>query len=279
MIRLIGLLAFAFTVTTAVSAQTYNSNAGGWNTGYGTVYGSFGYAMATQNLYNSVQMQIQRLTMRQAMIKQFGLAAVEKSEREAKQGKTSSGTGSNSSAGPVVQAPPPAPKYYGRFRPDTTVNTGKILADALGETPEEKQLYTQIYTATKTAFEREATAKGWKNNVAGALTFFMIGNATVYHDGGEPSDETVAALYEAINQSIDEIPEFGKMPNRDKQAFYNVLIAFTGIPLATYTEGKESGNADTVKTARLLAGEMIKMVLKADPESVRFENGGLVIGK
>jgi hypothetical protein len=86
-------------------------------------------------------------------------------------------------------------------------------------------------------------------------------------------------LYEAINQSIDEIPEFGKMPNRDKQAFYNVLIAFTGIPLATYTEGKESGNADTVKTARLLAGEMIKMVLKADPESVRFENGGLVIGK
>ncbi|MDP1823502.1 MAG: hypothetical protein Q8L48_09675 [Archangium sp.] len=28
-------------------AQSWNSNAGGWNTGYGTVYGSFGSAMAT----------------------------------------------------------------------------------------------------------------------------------------------------------------------------------------------------------------------------------------
>jgi hypothetical protein len=224
-------------------------------------------------------MQIQRLTMRQAMIKQFGLAAVEKSEREAKQGRSTSGTASTSSAGPVVQAPPPAPKYYGRFRPDATVNTGKILADALGETPEEKQLYTQIYTATKAAFEKEAAAKGWKNNVAGALTFFMVGNATVYHDSAEPNDGTVTALYDAINQAIDEIPEFEKMPNRDKQAFYNVLIAFTGIPLATYSEGKESGNVDTVNAARQLAGEMIKMVLKTDPASVRFENGNLVIAK
>jgi hypothetical protein len=264
-------------LSVSASAQTYNSNAGGWNTGYGTVYGSFGYAMATQNLYNSVQMQIQRLTMRQAMIKQFGLAAVEKSEREAKQGKTTSNT-TSASAGPIVQAPP-VPKYYGRFRPDATVNTGKILADALGETPEEKQLYTQIYSATKTAFEKEAAARGWKNNVAGALTFFMVSNATVYHDSAEPNDETVTALYEAINQAIDEIPEFAKMPNRDKQAFYNILIAFTGIPLATYSEGKESGNTDTVNAARQLAGEMIKMILKTDPASVRFENGGLVVGK
>ena len=278
MIRSIGLLAFALTLAAAVSAQTYNSSSGGWNTGYGTVYGSFGYAMATQNLYNSVQMQMQRLTMRQAMIKQFGLAAVEKSEREAKQGKTGS-TSASGTSGPVVPPPPPAPKYYGRFRPDTTVNTGKILADALGETPEEKQLYTQIYTATKAAFEKEATAKGWKNNVAGALTFFMVSNATVYHDAAEPNDETVTALYDAINQAIDDVPEFGKMPNRDKQAFYNILIAFTGIPLATYSEGKESANADTVNAARQLAGEMIKMILKTDPAGVRFENGGLVIGK
>lgn len=259
------------------AAQTYNSNAGGWNTGYGTVYGSFGYAMATQNIYNTVQMQIQRLTMRQAMINKWGLAAVEKAERDARAGKTSSP--SNSSSGPVVQSPPPIPKNYGRFTPDASVNTGKIIADALGETPEEKQLYTQIYSATKTAFEIQAASKGWKNNVAGAFTFFIVGNASIYHDGGEPTDETVAALYWAVNQSLDEIPEFGKMPNRDKQGFYNTLIAFTGIPLATYTEGKQSGDEATVKVARQLAGEMIKLVLKTDPELVKFENGRLTVGK
>ena len=90
------------------SAQTYNSSSGGWNTGYGTVYGSFGYAMATQNIYNTTQMQIQRLTMRQAMIKQFGIAAVEKSEREAKTGASSaSKSSSGSTSGPVVPPPPP----------------------------------------------------------------------------------------------------------------------------------------------------------------------------
>lgn len=38
-------------------AQSWNSNAGRWNTGYGTVYGSFGYAMGRQNIYNTTQMQ------------------------------------------------------------------------------------------------------------------------------------------------------------------------------------------------------------------------------
>lgn len=275
--RSIGILVLAFTASGAIAAQTYNSNAGGWNTGYGTVYGSFGYAMATQNLYNSVQMQMQRLTMRQAMIKQFGLAAVEKAEREARAGRSTSSAASNSS-GPVIQSPPPIPKNYGRFTPDASVNTGKIIADALGETPQEKQLYTQIYSTTKTAFEQQAASKGWKHNVAGAFTFFLVGNATIYHDGGEPSDETVAAIYQAINQSLDEIPEFGKMPNRDKQGFYNTLIAFTGMPLATYTEGKQNGDEATVKVARQLAGEMIRLVLKTDPELVRFENGSLTIG-
>ncbi len=65
-------------LASSAMAQTWNSNAGGWNTGYGTVYGSFGSAMATQNMYNTMQLNIQRATMRQAMINKWGLAAVEK---------------------------------------------------------------------------------------------------------------------------------------------------------------------------------------------------------
>lgn len=254
------------------SAQTWNSNAGGYNTGYGTVYGSFGLAMATQNIYNSMQMNMQRSMMRQAMIKKWGLAAVEKAEREARSGSSSGSTKKVAASGPKVEyTPPPAPKNYGLFRTDATVDTGKIIADALGETPAEKKLYMQIYTATKSAYETESAAKGWKNNIAGAFTFFIVSNSTIYHGSDEPSDDTVSALYQAINQSIDDVPEFGKMTNRDKQGLYNTLIAFAGIPLAAYTEGQQRKDEATVKVASQIAGQLIELVLKVEADKVRLQ--------
>lgn len=268
---------FAFAFVDAISGQTWNSNAGGYNTGYGTVYGSFGLAMATQNIYNSMQINMQRTMMRSAMIKKWGLAAVEKAEREARSGSKVTRTTSAETNGPKIDHVPPTPKNHGVFRPDATVNTGKTIADALGETAEEKQLYTRIYTATKTAFEQEAAAKGWKNNIAAAFTFFIVTTAVVHNGGEEPNDESVSVLYSSINQSIDEIPEFGKMTNRDKQALYNTLIAFAGIPLATFVEGQNSKNTATVKVASQLAGELIKMVLKIEPERIRIANGVLSI--
>lgn len=35
------------TLAGSIEAQTWSSNAGGWNTGYGTVYSSFGLTIAT----------------------------------------------------------------------------------------------------------------------------------------------------------------------------------------------------------------------------------------
>lgn len=259
-------LALLLVAAVSAAAQTWNSNAGGYNTGYGTVYGSFGLAMATQNIYNTTQMNIQRLTMRQAMIKKWGLAAVEKAEREARSGTSRS----NSPNAPKIEYVPPVAKNYGVFRPDATVNTGKIIADALGQTPEEKKLYSQIYTATKSAYEKEAAAKGWKNNIAGAFTFFLVTNSTIYHGSSEPSDETVTAIFQALNQTLDESPDFAKMPNRDKQGLYNTLIAFAGIPLAVYVEGQQSNDPATQKTASQLAGKLIKLVMKVEPDRVKF---------
>lgn len=270
----LGTLALAVVLLSAVAAfsQTYNSASGGYNTGYGTVYGSFGLAQATQNIFNTTQLNMQRAMMRQAMIKKFGLAAVEKAEREA----AGSG-GKQASPGAITVAPRPVPKNHGKFRPDATVDSGKLLGDTLGETPEEKALLKQIYTAVKAAYDKEAAAKGWVNNIAGALTFFIVSNATVYHNSAEPSDESAAALYEAINQTLDEIPEFGKMPNKDKQAFNNMLIGFAAIPLMTYMEGKQNGDPATLTSARQLAGHLIELVLKTSGEKLVVENGQIVI--
>ena len=132
--------AFAFAVLTTgvASAQTWKSSSGGYNTGYGTVYGTFGQAMATQNIYNTMQLQMQKTMMRNAMIKKWGLAAVEKAEREAASGSSSSRARNSDSQ--IVVSPPPVVRNHGGFRPDATVDTGKAFAAALGDTPDEKAL-------------------------------------------------------------------------------------------------------------------------------------------
>jgi hypothetical protein len=252
-------------------AQTYNAYSGGYNTGYGTVYGSFGLAMATQNMYQYSQMQMQKAMARAAMVKQFGLAAVEKAEREAAAGKTPAANG------PKV-APPPVVRNYGVFRPDASVDTAKALADALGETPEEKQLIRTIYTATKTAYEKEAAAKGMKNNIAGALAFFTATAMFVHNDSESPSDEAVVNYFKVVNAAIDEMPEFASVSNKEKQGFHNMLIGFSGLLTAGYLEGKETENADTLAAYKKLAGMLTQMVLKTDPEKIRLQNGQIVLG-
>lgn len=250
------------------NSQTYNSMSGGYNTGYGTVYGSFGMAAATQSMYNSMQINMQRAVMRQTLLKKHGQAWVDKMDRAA-------AAGGSSGVAATLPPRPPAPKNYGKFRPDSTVDTGKVIADALGETPEEKALYKQIVDGTRAAFEKDPSSAVLKNNLAGAFTFFLVATGTVYHNSPEPTDETVKALFEAVSQTIDEIPEFGKMSNRDKQAMYNTLIGFAGIPLATYAEGKETKHQPTIDAARQLAGNLVEIVLKTGPDRLKFENGEL----
>jgi len=163
------------------------------------------------------------------------------------------------------------------FRPDPTVDTGKALADALGETAEEKTLIKAVFTNTKTAYERETAAKGWKNNIAGGMTFFAITAMTVYRDGTEPSDQAVETFYRVMNQSLDDMPEFATVSNKDKQAYNNVMIGFAGLLLAGYMEGKQSNDAASLKVYSQLAGELIKMVLKVEPDRLQLKDGFIVI--
>lgn len=257
-------------------AQIRSAGGGWYVAGYGTVYGSFGQANASQNLYKTAKAQTQRTAERNALIKKWGLAAVEKAEREAKTGSSSSST-KTTSASTIVVSPPPIVRNHGIFRPDATVDTGKALADALADTPEEKALIKQIYTATKDAYEKEATARGWKNNIAAGLTFFTVTAMTVYRDAEEPGDDAVSTYFKAVNSALDEMPEFATMANKEKQGFNNMLIGFSGLLLAGYSEGKQSNNAETLASYKKLAGMLIELVLKTDPENITVENNQIVM--
>jgi Family of unknown function (DUF6683) len=262
--------ALAFLNVGITNAQT--PNAWGYSTGYGNVYGSYGLASTMQSMYNVARAQSQRTSSRNAMIKKYGLAAVEKAESEA--ASRSSSAPSNPQ---IVVSPPPVVRNYGTYRPDPSVNTGKALADNLGDTPEEKALIKQIYAATKSAYEKEAAVKGWQNNIAAGLTFFTVTAMTAYHNAEVPSDEAVNTYYKVMNVALDEMPELATVTSKDKQAFNNMLIGFSGMLLAVYTEGKQNNDANTLATSKKLAGMLIEMVLKTDPDNLRIEDGQIAM--
>lgn len=246
-------LATSFVVLFGIGAlQAQTPTAYGYSTGYGNVYGTFGLAQTMQTMYNTTRRQMQTTS--------------------------SSGTKPATRSNPQTVPPPPhVVRNYGVFRPDPAIDTGKAMADALGGTPEEKELIRKIYTATKAVYEKEAGLKGWNRNMAGGLTFFTVTAMTVYHDAREPSDEAVDTYYQAVNASLDEMPGLASASNKDKQHYNNMLVGFAGILLATYTEGKQTENAATIESSKKLAGMLINMVLKTEPDNLRIENGQIVL--
>ena len=265
-------LTFALTFLSVGITNAQTQNAYGWSTGYGTVYGSYGLASTMQSMYNVARAQSQRTSSRNAMIKKYGLAAVEKAEREA-----ASRSSSSTSNPQLVVPPPPVVRNHGVYRPDPSVDTGTALADNLGDTPEEKALIKQIYAATKDEYEKEAALRGWKNNIAAGLTFFTVTAMTAYHNAEEPSDEAVKTYFQLMNVALDEMPEFAAVANKDKQGFNNMLIGFSGMVLAIYSEAKQNNDAASLATSKKLAGMLIEMILKTDPENLRIENGQIVM--
>ena len=80
-----------------------------------------------------------------------------------------------------------------------------------------------------------------------------------------------------MNVALNEIPEFGTVANKDKQAFNNMLLGFSGMLIAVYTEAKQNNDAPELATSKKLAGMLIEIVLKTGPENLRVENGRIAM--
>lgn len=255
-------LVFAMICLTAATAeaQTYNTYAGGYNGGYGTVWRNPGSAMLSQ------------------VIQANANAWRAKNKVAAPRSGAKSGNAASTavSSTPTASSPPRNTGIsYAAFKPDAAVDTAKLLADSLGTTVEEKALLSAVFKQTKTSFETAAAAKGWKNNYAGAMTFFVVTAVTVYRDGPEPSEAGADNFFNGFSQVIDSVPEFAKIPNREKQDYYNKLIGFSGLLLAGYNEGKQTNNRETLKAYKQIAGMLIEMILKTDPNNINVSGGNI----
>ncbi len=233
-------------MTVNLKAQTYNSNADGFNGGYGQVYQTFGLAQATVNMQNNTQMQIQRAILQ--------LASKQNNSSRPKSNST---------------------KSAAFFTPSTTADNFKIIADTVGQDADQRTLFKQLFTETKKGFDAEMTPQGKKNNLAAAMTFFIATTVTVYNDDPEPSEEAAENLFQALSVMYNESPEMANVPNKDKQFLHDTFIAFSAMPLAFYIEAKDKNDAEMLKLAKVVAGALLLEILKMNPNDVRFEGNTL----
>jgi len=246
-------------VSVMVSAQTQG---GGAAAGVGRVYEAAGKSTAARELQRKMNTALIRAVARE---KAVARSAADRSRPK------------SARPAPMPVSPPTSTDTTAFFKPDPGSNYMTAMADQLGTTAAEKEQLRQIFALTKEAFEKEVAAKGRSNNLPAAFTLFIATMVTVYHDDPEPSDEAVDKLWDGMSSALTEMPELKNLTNEEKQQMYDMLVAFSGLVLAGYTQAKMSGNAESLKVFKALSGGLIQTVLKTVPEKLRFGKGGLDI--
>lgn len=126
-------------------------------------------------------------------------------------------------------------------------------------------------------FDKETREAGHPNDLALALSFFLATNAGIYHDSAQPSDPQMIELRNTIAAALVEDDALNGVTDRQKQELYETLVMFTGFTLATYQEGKQGGNAETIKISQQLAGQNLLAVTGISPDEISFSAKGLSI--
>ncbi|MGQ0540954.1 MAG: DUF6683 family protein [Blastocatellia bacterium] len=269
--QLVNVCLLGFFVCCSALGQTQGGAAVG---GYARIYEAAGKSPAAKRLQEGIGSALQR--------------AVTQSRRP----KTSSGTPNKTASSNNRNKITPARRTdrtntlvlsnraepITEFRPTTDSQTFDLLAESLGTTQQEKAFLKELFKATRAAFEKEVNAKGRSNNLTAAYTFFIATAVTVYHDDPEPSDEAIDKLWDGLNNVFGENADLAEVGDAEKQQIYETLVAFSGLLLAGYTEGKNNRDAETSQLYRQLAGVMIQLVLKTDPDKIRFGKDGLNLG-
>jgi len=160
-----------------------------------------------------------------------------------------------------------------RFRSTGTQLKTREVANAIDAG--NAQLFT-ILTTILQEYEKGARAAGHPNDLALALSFFFAANASIYHDAGQPADPPMIELRDTIAEALVDGKALNGVTDRQKQEMYETLVIFTGFALATYQEGKQGGNTETVRVSQQLAGQNL-LALGLSPDKITFTDQGLSI--
>ena len=158
-----------------------------------------------------------------------------------------------------------------RFRSTGSQLTTRELANASGNTPEEKEQMFKIMGTALTLYETEARRLGRPNDFALALAVALAVNSSVYNGTPEPEEARLLEIGDAIGELMAENNIFGGIPDRQKQEMYESMVIFTMLVQAGATEAKQNGDAASAETYRQLAGKVLQNISGMPPEKIRLD--------
>ncbi len=148
-----------------------------------------------------------------------------------------------------------------KFTPTGDSGVTKALADALGRNNQERAALADAFVQIKQGYEAEVAREGKSNNLAAAMTFFIVANVVAYHQTEMPSDADSVKLFQSLQQMMSRVPAFAAMSNAEKYRMHDWLVCMAGFAATNYLDAKQNGDAQALATIKEFADYSLRLVL------------------
>ena len=162
-----------------------------------------------------------------------------------------------------------------KFTPAGDSGVTKTLADALGNTAQERATMAQVFEQIKQAYETEVAKEGKSNNLAAAMTFFISANVVAYHQIALPSDADSAMLFESLQRAMIKLPAFAQMSNSEKQRLHDWLVCMGGFTLTNYENASQSADKGLLATMKDFADYSLRLALGIEAKKLSLRGSRL----
>lgn len=155
----------------------------------------------------------------------------------------------------------------------------RVAASISGITPEHRKQLESAFLELTRSYDRllaENSQLQLKNNLAGAFNFLFTVSYYVLKDR-ELSEAQQKNMLDQVNVAIALGLKDQPMSDREKQDVYESAVLSGMLVLGLYNEGREQGNAETLKTARTLAKDFLNDMMGISIDRVRVSGNAVQI--
>lgn len=163
------------------------------------------------------------------------------------------------------------------FKPVNNLGVDRILADALSNTPDTRNIALEMFRQTKPIYQEGAIKRGRNNDLGWAMTFFIVNCLNVYKNSAQPSEAAVENTYEVVSELMAQSSSIADASDRDKQFLHDMLVYIAGSVVITDSIGKNNNQKQITAAARESAEECLQTVLGINPDRMSFSKTGLVV--
>jgi hypothetical protein len=147
------------------------------------------------------------------------------------------------------------------------------LADALGRDASEKKNLADAFDQILDSYNAEMRKENKSNDLAAAMTFFIVANMATYCACEPLSDAATEELYDSIAANMRTVPTVAAMSAYEKHQVHDWLAGMGGFIHAAFLEAKNRGDTAGLEVSRELAAQATKLVLGVDISEMAADVG------